>query len=175
MPASRLQQAQVAERRARAIALRVAHVPLAAIADQLGYSSPAAVSVDIRRALERRRDELRDQADTLTALESEKLDALEQRMWRVIGRRHLLVSNGRLMSGPDGQPLVDDDPAVRAAAVLLRALERRARLHGLDQPARVQARVDVRDDLDADIERLVRELAAAGGPAVPGGAAAGSA
>jgi hypothetical protein len=88
LPASRLQQAQVADRRARAIALRIAHVPLAAIADQLGYTSPAAVSMDLKRALEQRRDALADQADTLAALESEKLDAVEQRMWMIISRRH---------------------------------------------------------------------------------------
>jgi hypothetical protein len=160
MPASRAQQAEVAERRARAIALRIAHVPLATIADQLGYNSPSAVSQDINRALERRRDDLRDQADLLTALEAEKLDALERQMWSVVRRRHVLVSQGRVMKDSDGSQLVDDDPATRAAAVLLRVFERRAKLHGLDAPAQLRAKVEVQDELDADIERLVAELAA---------------
>jgi hypothetical protein len=169
LPASKAQQAEVAERRARAIQLRLAHVPLATIAAQLGYSSVAHVSQDLKRALEARRDEQREQADLLTALEAEKYDALEQRLWATIRRRHILVSQGRVMRDDDGQVLTDDDPAVRAAAVLLRVFERRAKLHGLDAPAQVTAKVEVQDELDADIKRLVAELAAtppAGLPAV---------
>lgn len=159
MPASREQQALTAERRSRAIALRVAHVPLAAIASQLGYASVAAVSVDLKRALERRRDDLSEQASLLAAMEDEKLDALEQGMWRVFRRRHILVSQGRVMKDENGEPFLDDDPAVRAAAILLRAFERRSKLHGLDAPSRVNAKVEVHDELDADIERLAAQLA----------------
>jgi hypothetical protein len=163
LPASKLQQAQVAERRTRAIALRIAHVPLQAIADQLGYSSPAAVSVDLKRAMTARRDELRDQADLLVAIETEKLDALERVLWGVVRRRHVMVSQGRVMKNDDGTVLLDDDPAVRAAATLLRAFERRSKLHGLDAPAQLRARVEVQDEFDGEIERLLGELA--GSPA----------
>ena len=160
MPASRAQQAQVAERRNRAIALRLAHVSLAAIATQLGYKTASAVSQDITRALEARRDELRDQADLLTALEAEKLDALERQLWSYIRRRHILVSQGQIIRDEHGDPFIDDDPGIRAAGVMLRAFDRRAKLHGLDQPTRVNAKVEVQDELDADIERLAQELAA---------------
>lgn len=165
MPASKAQQAQVAERRARAIQLRIAGVPFATIATQLGYKTASAASQDVTRALASRRDELRDQADLLAALEAEKLDALERGMWVIFRRRHILVSQGQVMKGEDGQPLLDDDPATRAAGVLLRAFDRRAKLHGLDAPTRLNAKVEVQDELDADIERLVAELA--GQPGVP--------
>jgi hypothetical protein len=158
LPASRLQQAQVAERRARALTMRAAQVPLATIMSQLGYSSVAAVSVDIKRAMAARRDDLREAADALTVLEDEKLDVLERGMWGIFHRRHVLVSQGQVMRGEDGNPLMDDDPATRAAGVLLRAFDRRAKLHGLDSPTRVNAKVEVQDELDADIERLVEEL-----------------
>jgi hypothetical protein len=177
MPASRAQQAQVAERRARAIQLRIAGVPFATIATQLGYKTASAASQDVGRALASRRDELRDQADLLQALEAEKLDALERGMWTVFRRRHVLVSQGQIMRGPDGEPFPDDDPATRAAGVLLRAFERRAKLHGLDAPTKITGKFEVQDELDADVERLVAELARtpargegeAAGPA-PGGA-----
>jgi hypothetical protein len=181
LPASRAQQAEVAERRARALTMRAAQVPLSAIAAQLGYSSAAAVSVDIRRAMDRRRDELRAAADALAALEDEKLDTLERGMWAVFHRRHILVSQGHVMRDEEGRPLLDDDPATRAAAILLRAFERRSKLHGLDAPTKVTAKVEVQDELDADIERLAAELARTPGPAVereapaPGGGTGASA
>ena len=159
MPASRAQQAQVAERRTRALTMRAAQIPLATIAAQLGYSSVAAVSVDLKRAMDRRSEELREQADALIALEDEKLDVLERGMWAIFHRRHILVSQGQVMRDGEGNPLLDDDPATRAAAALLRAFDRRAKLHGLDAPTRVNAKVEVQDELDADIERLAAELA----------------
>lgn len=160
MPASRAQQAEVSERRGQAIQLRLAHVPLAVIAERLGYKTASAVSQDISRALAARRDETRDQADLLVAFEDEKLDAVERVLWGIIRRRHVLVSQGRVMRDTDGTALTDDDPATRATGVLLRAFERRSRLHGHDKPTRVTAKVEVQDELDADIERLAAELAA---------------
>ena len=79
------------------------------------------------------------------------------RAWALLDNPGPLVSDGRVVKGPDGEPLPDAHRMLRAVDWLLRISERRARLLGLDAPARVA--VESTDAIDAEIERLATRLA----------------
>lgn len=158
MSASKAEQAIVAERRSKALALRVQNAPLQQIADQLGYGSASAVSQDITRALRARKADLAEVGDALVALQVEKLEAMERLAWQIARRKHVVVSQGRVMRDSAGEPLLDDDVTLRAIDRMVKIQERLAKALGTDAPLR--AKVEVRDEFDADIERLIGELAA---------------
>jgi hypothetical protein len=103
-------RAEVAERRAKALALRVAGLHWQQIADQLGHKTPGAAAQDVTRALDGRRAEMNGPPDEFTALELERLEALERAAWTVL-RRH---------STPDGD--------LEAIDRLIRISESRRRL-----------------------------------------------
>ena len=98
-------RAEVAERRAKALALRVAGLHWQQIADQLGHKTPGAAAQDVSRALDARRAEMNGPPDEFTALELERLEAMERAAWTVL-RRH---SGG----GGDGDVLEAIDRLVR--------------------------------------------------------------
>lgn len=73
----------VAERRARAIKLRLAGATLQSIADALGYrGGRSAVSIDIRRALNQALAEQNRNADALRMEELMRLDEIQKGLWR---------------------------------------------------------------------------------------------
>lgn len=80
-------RAEVADRRSKALALRVAGVHWQQIADQLGHKTAGAAAQDVSRALEARRTEMNGPPDEFTALELERLEAMERAAWTVL-RRH---------------------------------------------------------------------------------------
>lgn len=167
MPASKAQQAQVAERRTRAIQLRMAGLTCQAVADQLGYGTASAASQDINRALAQRLKQEDEQVALMAALSSERLDAMTRTAWAEMRRRHTLVSNGRVMKDEDGAPLPDPDQNLRAIDRLLRIEDRRSKLFGMD----AALKVEVSDHVDSEIERLADQLAAAAAGAAAGGVA----
>ena len=67
-----------------------------------------------------------------------------------------MVQNGRVVRDADGRTI--DDPMPRLAAIdrIVRVMERRARLLGLDAPAKTDVRVS--DVLDEQIQQLAAEL-----------------
>lgn len=98
-------RAEVAERRAKALQLRVAGVTWQQIADQLGHKTPGAAAQDVSRALDARRTEMNGPPDEFTALELERLDTMDRAAWTVL-RRHSA-------SGGDPQVLEAIDRLVR--------------------------------------------------------------
>jgi len=99
----------VQERRAAALTMRRNGASHAAIAAELGYSSANSASKDVHRALEA---VVHEAGKQLLDLERERLDALQLVLW----------------------PLATAGD-VRAARELVRLMERRARLLGLDAAA----------------------------------------
>jgi len=166
MPASKAQQAITADRRSKALALRVAGATLEQIAEQLGYADRQSAGKDIDRALAANTGQVADAAAERRPLEAERLDAMERAAWAVLRRPHTLVSQGRVMKDDAGRPMVDDGPILDAIDRLLKIQARRARLFGLDAPVKVQQEVRHVDSFDADIAALVADLARRGeGPA----------
>lgn len=116
MVASKAQRAATAERRTKAIALRLAGLDNETIATRLGYAGSAAVSKDISRALDANRAAEREWTDELRVVEALRLDRLQAAVW---------------------PSAVSGDP--RSIDTALRIMERRARLFGLDAPTRVDS------------------------------------
>jgi DNA-binding transcriptional regulator LsrR (DeoR family) len=102
------------------------------IADQLGVSKPAAYKM-VQRAMA---DVDKEPAEAAVAFELEKLDVMEADITERLGKRHLVVSVGKVVN-VNGEPLEDDDFALRAQALLLKVAERRAKLMGLDSATKL--------------------------------------
>lgn len=111
MPPSKAQRAKTAERREKAIALRLAGATWEQIAQALKYAGKAAAYVDVQRALRQRIEAQHERADELLMLELMRLDRLQQGLWA---------------------QAIGGDP--KAADAVLRVIDRRIRLLGLDGP-----------------------------------------
>lgn len=125
---------EVAERRAKAVKLRLAGKTWQAIVDELGYASTGAAHTDVKRALDAARKDLALVTEQHRELELQRLDDLEAKVRSVLDGAHVTVQHGRVVKDDDGTPLPDHDPLMRAADRLLKIAERRSKLLGLDQP-----------------------------------------
>lgn len=148
MPASKAQRALTAERRSKAITMRVAGVDWETIASHLGYASRGAACTDVDRALAARVAEQTRNVDVLREAELLRLDRLQAGVW--------------------AQAVAGDTKAVDAA---LKIIDRRCKLLGLDPPQRHE--VVTLDAVEAEIRRLSAELEFVG--PVEAGPAAGTA
>jgi hypothetical protein len=128
-------QKEVREREQKAVDLNKAGYTLERIAEQLGYADVSGAW----RAIDRYYERIKARADEhKRAVELERLDRLQVAVWN------------RALKGDD-----------RAIATVLRLMERRAKLLGLDEAIKVQAQVvnyDGTRDIDGDIERIVNLL-----------------
>jgi hypothetical protein len=158
MPRPTSPRIDAAERDAKALELRKDGLTYTQIAERLGISRSTAHK-HVTRGLHRTRQE---PADELRRLEAERLNQLWAEAMAVLRRRHVLVQSGKVVKDDDGQPITDDGPLLQATTTLLRVMERRARLLGLDAPARHE--VLTLDVIDAEIRRLEEQLT----QAVPG-------
>jgi hypothetical protein len=109
MPASAAQRAAAAEKRAKAVSLRVAGADWQTIADTLGYASRGAACATVGRALQQSNHEANWGADQLRQIELARLDRLQRAMW---------------------QQAIQGDP--RSADTALKIIDRRIKLMGLD-------------------------------------------
>jgi hypothetical protein len=87
--------------------------------------------------------------DELRAIEDMKLDRLERQAWKEYRAVHFATCSRGLVTDADDMPIPDVSHRERWASILLRAYERRARLHGLDRLPREQQEAE---DLDAAVE-----------------------
>ena len=96
-------------------------------------------------------------------LELAKLDNIERRLLVVLSQRQPRVDHGRIIWDIDDSGnkvrVIDYGPVVQAAAGLLRVQERRARLLGLDEPAKLRVETIPLDVVDAEIRRLEAKFA----------------
>lgn len=160
-------QALIAERRTRVLAMRVEQRPYAEIARELLITEEVARQ-DYQRAVEARKADLDAKREAAIAIEEAKLDALEQAVWEVLRREHIVVQHGKVVY-LKRKPMIDDDPVMRAADRLIKIAERRAKLKGLDAPAKLEVTAEV----DEQIIAFARDLAAGvGDVAAPGEAEA---
>ena len=131
MPASKAHQAETAARRAELMRLRRRGVRFDddRILD-LGYASPGAARKDLVRALEANRDEEAAEVSVYRQQENERLDELLAAVLpQATEQRPILDKQGEVI----GQG-VD----IRAVDAVLRLMDRRAKLNGLDSPAAVE-------------------------------------
>jgi hypothetical protein len=132
------------------------------IADALGFSHRDLARRSVERALTAI---VREPADELRQLEMIRLDALWMQAAKVMTSEHLTVNQGRIIEGPDGLPLKDDAPVLSAIDRLLKIMERRAKLVGLDAASKVE--VLSAEMLDREIAKLSAELGVESDAVVP--------
>lgn len=141
MPTSRAQRAKTAERRAQAINLRISGVDWETIATRLGYANRSAACTDVSRALEANQKAAEAGAEDLRTLDVARLDALLVKTWSLLDRDYVVYSGGKpvMLVGPDGEevPLIDAGPALAAIDRVVKIMERRAKLLGLDAPTKL--------------------------------------
>lgn len=145
--------ADTAERDAEAARLRARGRSYLAIATELGYVDHAGARKAVQRALVAI---VAEPAEEVRALQLEQLDRLTAAALAVLERNHVTVSHGRIIRDDEDKPLLDDGPVLTAIDRLLKIQERRAKLLGLDAPARHE--VVTLDALDTEIEQLTAEL-----------------
>lgn len=120
------------QRHEQALVLRRAGLSLREVADRLGYKTPSAVQKAIMGALQRPIDEA---ATALRLLEAERLDRLQLNLWGVATNtaKQTVVIKGKDVEVP--YPILEQISATRA---VLKIMERRARLLGLDAPTKTE-------------------------------------
>ena len=88
-------------------------------------------------------------------IEIGKLDLLEERLWNMIDEDYYTVSQGHVVYMETGDPVPDIDPIMKIIDRLLKVMERRAKLLGLDKPVRVEATVTTVDNMDMELARML--------------------
>ena len=108
----------VAERRARAMELRLAGRTYEQIANELGYQSKGGAYNAVKRAL---KDTLQEPAEALRTAELERLDRILAKLWAVV---------------EDMDTAAPTTTQLRTIDRILRIMERRAQYLGLDDPVK---------------------------------------
>lgn len=116
MPASKAKQAQVAERRKKAVAMKLAGADWDAITNTLGYPDRHTACKDVRRAMEANIREQSDLIEELRAVEIARYDRLQAAFWpKAIGEKDH-----------------------KAAEVVLKCIAGRNKLTGTEVPVRAE-------------------------------------
>jgi hypothetical protein len=115
MGTTKAKKAEVADRRAQAITLRIAGMDWQSIADRLGYNSRGAACQDVTRALEANLKEQSQAVDVLRDVETLRLDRLQAAAWPAAVRGDL-----------------------KSIETVLKVIDRRVKLLGLDMPVRTE-------------------------------------
>jgi hypothetical protein len=129
------------------------------IAAQLGWASPKSAFEAVRRAA---RDHALDPLEAAEARQAflDRFQDYRRAAQRVMSTRHYVATQaGRLTLGPDGQPLVDDDPVLRALDRLCKVDDMELRLRDLWPAAKSRVEVITEDAVDAEMQALARRVA----------------
>ena len=151
------------ERDARACLLSAQGWSQSQIAAELGYVNRGEVSKAIKKVLAETARE--NGVEVLREQQLAEMTELRRKMWERVNDPPPAVDRlGRIVIGDDGAPVPDIQAQAAAAAVIIRAAERVARLRGLDAPRRA---VNINmGDIDAvltmareEVERLGEQRA----------------
>jgi hypothetical protein len=166
------------ERDAEAAKLRARGHTYDQIATELGYSDRSNARDGVMRCLDAT---VAEPAAEVRKIELDRLDYLWRKGLEVLERDHITVQHGKVIRrqvgverhkdgieklDPDGKPipiyedLLDDEPVLRAIAVLVKISERRARLQGLDTPVKADLTIHAVDPMDTAIAEIIRDAQA---------------
>lgn len=98
-----------------------------------------------------------------------RLDAMEEKVRKVLDAKHITVNNGKVIIHPEtNQPMEDDAPVLQAVDRLLkieesrrRNGERRAKLTGIEAAVKIDATVHEVTQQDLELQEMLREAKAA--------------
>lgn len=130
------------------------------IATQMELRSPSTAFEAVRRAA---RDNAADPLEQAEARQAfyDRLQDYRRAAQRVLSTRHYVASaqSGKLVLGPDGAPLLDDDPVLRALDRLVKIDDMELRLRDLYPAAKSRVEVITEDALDAEMAEIARKIA----------------
>jgi hypothetical protein len=129
------------------------------IAAQQGYRSHSAAFDAVRRAAkENATDPLEAAAARQVFLD--RFQDYRRAAQRVLAVKHYVtVQSGKIVTGPDGSPLADDDPVLRALDRLAKIDDIELRLRDLYPAAKSRVEIITEDTLDAECAMLARQVA----------------
>jgi len=170
-----LRTVESAERDGQACHLHAQGWTIREVSDELGYGSPGNCHRGIQRALAEAAS--LHGARELRELMIVELGELRRKMWAMVESPPPAFDRmGRIVVDGDGNQVPDAAAVTNAGSVLIRAMDRLARLAGIDAPRRsVSILADVSiADLQAHLEQLRDELGLQPDEAPPRGAIAGT-
>lgn len=135
-PRGRSPKPEVLAREAEVVKLRRGGLTWDLIAQKVGYADASGAQSAYMRAAQRL---VQDDIEAIRSMEMERLDMAQSAIW------------GQVLNG-----------SLQAVSTLMRIMERRARLLGLDQPIRQQVEVTNYDGatIDREVQRLADLLGA---------------
>ena len=139
---------ETAERDAQAARLRNTGLGYRQIAEQLGFADKGDAWRAVQRALT---DIVREPAEQLRATEAARLDDLYVEALEILERDHVMVSHGKVVEGPGGEPFLDDGPKLAAIREARQVRESYRKLFGVDAAKQIDVALEHRLDLDADL------------------------
>jgi hypothetical protein len=124
------------------------------ISDLLGFGGKSAARQAVEALYAKRIAENEETLRQLRARDLAKLELAEESVWDVLDRRHVTVSNGKVIYiGPD--PLLDDGPVLQAVDRLNAIIDRRAKLTGTYAAQQIEAQVTTVDPADVEFREHI--------------------
>jgi hypothetical protein len=162
----------LAQRDAEAARLKAQGRTYQFIADELGYCDRWHARDRIKKILQETIQEAGDELRRMELMrldgELERLNGLEASVHEVLARKHITVSNGKVICLPDPDtgeetPLPDDAPVLQAVDRLLKIEESRRRngesrrkLLGLDAATKADVTVHEVTQQDVELQEMIR-------------------
>jgi len=140
-------------RQQRALELRIAGMTYSQIGDAIGVGRATAYKY-YREALGELLKENVEKMEELRQLELARLDHLQREAETVLRKSHVYVSQGGKIVYDGDVKLVDDGPTMQAIATVLRIMERRSKLLGLDQPTKIEQSGSVEVTTGYDLSKI---------------------
>jgi hypothetical protein len=166
----RRRSAETIERDGRAYDLFRRGLSYRQIGAELGISHQSAYDAVRRAAKEAAVDPFEAAEARQAALD--RLQDYRRSMQRILAARHYQATQGgKIVTGPDGQPLTDTGPWVSAMGQLRWIEQEDNRLRDLYPAAKTRVEVITEDAVDAECARLVQEIREREAAAVDSGAA----
>lgn len=147
-------EAQRAEYRTKAYAMRLKGHSLNEIGVELGFSRETARKL-ISEYVEALTIPL---AEQMRKTEDDKLNRREAMLWGFLADKYEVVSHGKVVTKADGKPVNDIEPLLKTDAALGRIAERRAALWGLNTPVKTEHTVTTTSVVDENIKALLEQM-----------------
>jgi hypothetical protein len=146
--------AAVAQRRARALQLKVTGMTWQQVADAMHehyHGSPAHAHMDVKRAREEAQAQIKDGLEDLIALSDARLDDMRRRVYAVLAQFHPLVANGKMVVDQDGNPVRDPKPYLDAVEKLGKIENQWQDLHGIKASPRLELLIGQRTEAESTL------------------------
>jgi hypothetical protein len=139
-----------AEKRKRALQLRIAGFSCAQIGEELGVNA-STVHYYIQKAV---KEIPKEEADEWRAIEMGRLDRMQTKAEEVLRKNHVYVSNRGEVVYDGKAKVIDDGPILQAINTVLGIMKRRAQMLGLDSPTKIEQSGSVEVTTGYDLSKI---------------------